>query len=111
VVRLYAEGVWRFADMRRVGYSVVLFGAHGLRWSIRPSAAGELRRRNAISSIQITFDEDVPPELHAMPPGGFRLAIINCWDLKAGMDVREELRRLFVAAPEPAKSLGRALAR
>jgi hypothetical protein len=111
VVKLYAEGIWRYEDSRRVGYSVVLFGAHGPRWSIQRSAVGELRRRSGISSIQITFEEDVAPELHAMPPGGFRLAIINCWDLQAGMEVREELRRLFVTVPRPAVSLDRALAR
>jgi len=73
----------------------VLFGAHETRWTIDPAAVDEQRRRPQISSIQITFDESVAPEHHAMPPGGFRLAIINCWDLEAGREVREELRRLF----------------
>ncbi len=30
-----------------------------------------------------------------MPPGGFRLALVNCWDLQAGLAVRERLKRLF----------------
>ena len=37
-----------------------------------------------VSSLQITFHEDWAPERHAMPPGGFRVAIINCWDRAAG---------------------------
>jgi hypothetical protein len=103
VVRLYAEGVWRFADAdRRDGFSVVLFGAHDTRWSIDRAAVAALLRRPSISSIQITFDDSLPPELHAMPPGGFRLAIINCWNLDAGIAVREELGRLFKPAGQPA---------
>ena len=86
---------WDFADVRREGYSVVLFGDHDRRWTIDRAAVAQLLRRPGISSIQITFDETVAPEHHAMPPGGFRLAIINCWDLDAGKEVREELRRLF----------------
>jgi hypothetical protein len=31
-----------------------------------------------------------------MPPGGFRLAIVNCWELGAGRAVRDELSRLIV---------------
>ena len=35
-----------------------------------------------------------------MPPGGFRLAIVNCWDLGAGNQAAtRELRRLFSARP------------
>ena len=35
VVHLYHRGEWRFDDAeRRTGYSVVLFGEHGRRWSI-----------------------------------------------------------------------------
>jgi hypothetical protein len=98
VVKLYAEGVWKFADVRREGYSVVLFGDHNRRWTIDRAAVAQLLRRPGISSIQITFDEAVAPEHHAMPPGGFRLAIINCWDLDVGKEVREELRRLFKPA-------------
>jgi len=97
VVGLYARGDWTFADAdRRIGYSVVLFGAHGIEYSIDRSRVPELMEANpAISSIQITFHEDRPPETHAMPPGGFRLAIVNCWDLAAGFDVRDRLTLRF----------------
>jgi hypothetical protein len=26
-----------------------------------------------------------------MPPGGFRLAVVNCWNLGAGLRAREDL--------------------
>jgi hypothetical protein len=32
-----------------------------------------------------------------MPPGGFRLAIVNCWDLAAGTQARERLALRFWA--------------
>ncbi|MFI4987622.1 MAG: hypothetical protein ACHQF3_09280 [Alphaproteobacteria bacterium] len=97
VVALYEGKGWRFADARREGYSVVLFGAHNQRWSIDRTAVGRLHARPGISSIQITFEEEADPAHHAMPPGGFRLAIVNCWDLEAGFAARAELKRLFVA--------------
>ena len=49
-----------------------------------------------VSSVQITFHQDKAPEAHAMPPGGFRLAIVNCWDLAAGKAGREKLRSYFL---------------
>jgi len=50
----------------------------------------------AVSSVQITFHADKPPEQHAMPPGGFRLAVVNCFDLPAGQAAREKLRAFFL---------------
>jgi hypothetical protein len=105
VVELYAHGRWRFADAgRRTGYSVVLFGRHGVRWSIDGDAVERLRRVAGVSSIQVTFHPDRPPDAHAMPPGGFRLAIANCWDLAAGILVRERLATLIHAADTTADS-------
>jgi hypothetical protein len=97
VVELYTtRGTWRFPDRdRRTGYSVVLFRQHGVRWAIDAAAVGALRALPGVSSIQITFHPDQPPDSHAMPPGGFRVAIVNCWDLAAGMLVREQLAALF----------------
>lgn len=95
VVRLCAGQGWHYDDAkRRTGYSVVLWGEHGVRYRPPPSRTIErvLGRRD-ISSVQITFDSDLPPREHAMPPGGFRLAIVNCWDLDAGIAAREELQR------------------
>jgi len=97
LVELYANGQWRFRDQaRRTGYSVVLFGGHGLHYPhVDQGVVAELEKQPHISSIQITFHEDRPPELHQMPPGGFRLAIVNCTDLEAGLEVRQKLALMF----------------
>ena len=100
VVRLYAEGVWRFSEERRIGYSVVLFGAHGVNWRIDRSLVGALLDTPDVSSIQITFDDAIAREAHAMPPGGFRLVIVNCWDLAVGKRVRALLKGQFDAGQE-----------
>ncbi len=97
LVRLYAEGVWEFPDAgRRDGYSTVLFGAHGIEYEHPdPGLVDRLREHPAISSVQITFHADKPIWAHAMPPGGFRLAIVNCWELEAGIKARQELALAF----------------
>lgn len=97
LVRLYEHGDWKFDDSdRRTGYSVVLFAPHGRRY-MHPSK--ELQQQivamPGISSLQITFHETLAPERHAMPPGGFRVAIINCWNRAAGNAARERLRSQF----------------
>jgi hypothetical protein len=94
VVGLHAHGEWHYDDGgRRDGFSVVLWGPHGLRYRPPPTAVIEsLLTRPGISSVQITFHADRAPDVHAMPPGGFRLAIVNCWDLAAGIAAREALR-------------------
>ena len=97
VVELYASGRWRYRDdARRTGYSVVLFGAHGPRYE-KPdhNAVNDFLTWPDISSIQMTFHEDKAPELHSMPPGGFRLAVVNCWNVEMGFQVREQLAALF----------------
>jgi hypothetical protein len=93
VVALYAHGRWALEERaRRTGYSVVLFGPHGRTWQAPDDdLVAALERRPSISSIQITFHRDRPPAAHSMPPGGFRLAVINGWDLDAGRAVREAL--------------------
>lgn len=97
VAELYTHGRWNFTDdSRKTGYSVILFTEHGQQHKkIDSSTIDGLLKRPHISSIQITFHEDKPPEVHAMPPGGFRLAIVNCWDLNAGFELREILASLF----------------
>jgi hypothetical protein len=101
VVELYRTGVWRLQERRRTAYSVVLFGTAGVAPRIDRAAVASLLIAPDISSIQITFDESQPAAAHAMPPGGFRLAIVNCWDLTAGTQVRLQLRQLFSANHPP----------
>lgn len=101
-VELYARGVWRFDDaQRRDGFSVVLWGPHGRQYGApdAPSLA-RLRASPGVSSIQITFDPARPQAEHAMPPGGFRLAIVNCWDLEAGRQARKQLHEMLMALAE-----------
>jgi hypothetical protein len=97
LVRLYRDGVWEFADRDRTdGYSVVLFGPHD-RCYAYPAAETLCRYRatRGVSSVQITFFEDRPQHAHTMPPGGFRLAVINGFDLEAGMGLRAAMARDF----------------
>jgi hypothetical protein len=76
----------------------VLFGPHGLQyWHPDPELIAELLKDPELTSIQITFHEDKPAKAHSMPPGGFRLAIVNGWDLEAGMQARERLALRFWA--------------
>jgi hypothetical protein len=98
VIRLYQAKAWDFADRERLdGHSVVLFGPKGRRYRHPPRAlVDDVLRMPGVSSVQITFHEDRDPDWHAMPPGGFRLAIVNCWDLEVGQEAREKLRAFFV---------------
>ncbi len=98
IVRLYENGVWEFGDTgRRGGYSVVLFGPNGVRYRHPPPALIEaVKKMPGVSSVQVTFHEDLPPEQHSMPPGGFRLAVVNGFDLTGALDARERLRAHFL---------------
>jgi len=99
VVRLYHAKRWDFGDgTRRDGYSVVLFGPHGHSFRHPPPELVEQTLQIPdVSSVQITFHEDRPPAQHSMPPGGFRLAVVNCWDLGAGLTARGKLAAHFSA--------------
>jgi hypothetical protein len=98
VVGLYERHDWDFCDDDRCeGYSVVLFGPNGRRYRHPPQALVEdIRRSPGVTSVQITFHEDRAPADHAMPPGGFRLAIVNGFDLPAAQAARERLRNHFL---------------
>jgi len=100
LIQLYVSGKWDFLDRNRTdGYSVVLFGPHGPRYRHPPQDVVEqVRRMPGVSSVQITFHEARDPAHHAMPPGGFRLAIVNARGLQAGRDAREQLRRAILHA-------------
>lgn len=100
LVRLYAKKTWEYDESdQREGYSVVLFGAHGIEYQHPEAGFVEgIRSRPDISSVQITFFADKPACAHAMPPGGFRLAIVNCWNLEAGLAARQDLALAFWSA-------------
>lgn len=102
LVGLYRVGRWDFDDSaRRDGYSVVLFGAHGVQYRHPPAdLVADVRAMPEVASVQVTFHEDRPPSWHAMPPGGFRLAIVNCWDLETGKRARERLALAFWSTQE-----------
>ena len=106
LVRLYAERRWAFDEgERRDGYSVVLFGAHGIQYRHPPAELlAELRADPRILSVQVTFHEDRPPSWHSMPPGGFRLAIVNTFDREAGERGRERLAVSFWSTQSLARS-------
>ena len=97
VVGLYQHGVWEYEDAeRRDGYSVALFGAHGRSYQHPPpTLVAALRSAPQVCSVQITFHSDRPPAAQPMPPGGFRLAVVNCLELAAGRAARARLAQFF----------------
>ena len=99
LVGLYENRDWDFYDDdRSEGYSVVLFGPNGRRYRHPPQAfVDEIKRTPGVTSVQISFHENWEPERHAMPPGGFRLAIVNGFDLGKALAARERLREYFLS--------------
>jgi hypothetical protein len=95
VVKLYATGQWHYPDKaRHEGFSVPLFARHGAVPAY-PSPVVQTYIRNLphIKSLQITY---LPNDTsHTMPPGGFRLAVINATDLESGIAARAELAKAF----------------
>jgi len=99
LIGLYAKGRWQFADRdRRDGFSIPLFARHGAPFR-HPSPDHQARVRTMphVKSLQITFHESKDPAHHPMPPGGFRLGIVNATELAAGMAARRELGLAFPA--------------
>ena len=103
LIGLYANGAWTYPDTARAdGFSVVLFLPHGPAYRHPPAAVTEaVRAMEGVSSVQITFHEDKDPAHHAMPPGGFRVAIVNAHTLAAGQAGRERLRDAILRASGP----------
>jgi len=98
LVGLYRDRRWDFDDpSRRDGYSLALFFPHGCRYRHPPRSVIEaVLAIPGVSSVQVTFHEDRAAEAHAMPPGGFRVALVNASDLDAGRRGRDSLREWFV---------------
>lgn len=97
LVCLYTHKIWDFDDSQRCdGFSIPLFGRHGFNFSHPPAAIlAEIRSLKAVSSLQITFYETRQSTDHPMPPGGFRLAVINASNLEDGLNARDRLALSF----------------
>lgn len=97
LVRLYVEGRWSFADEgRRDGFSMPLFARHGTAFRHPPAdLQAETRAMPEVRSLQVTFHEGKPPQDHAMPPGGFRLGVVNATSLDAARAARRRLATAF----------------
>ncbi len=77
----------------------MLFGPNDVRYRHPPAALVEaVKRMPGVTSVQVTFHEDWAPERHSMPPGGFRLAVVNGFDLAGAMAARERLKEYFLVA-------------
>jgi hypothetical protein len=99
LIRLYAEGVWSFDDRARIdGFSAALFGAHGHEYQ-HPTAAhtASVRAMPEVSSLQITFHADRLAKDHPMPPGGFRLGLVNSTNREAAFAARRRLAEGYPA--------------
>jgi hypothetical protein len=93
LVKIYTVGVWKIDNANPVeGYSIPLFAQHGEVPPHPPQALqAEIRGMQGISSLQVTYYESKADEAHPMPPGGFRLALVNCTDFEAGRAARLHL--------------------
>jgi len=97
MIRLYADGTWHYNEgQRRVGYSIPLFARHNSNF-VHPPRDQQTRIRALphVSSLQITFYDGKEAVDHPMPPGGFRIGIVNAWDLQAGFGAIDELAKSF----------------
>jgi hypothetical protein len=99
LVGLYERHDWDFYDDdRSEGYSVVLFGPNDRAYRHPPaSLVDAIKHTPGVTSVQITFHQDRDPAWHAMPPGGFRLAIVNGFDLDRALAARERLKEFFLS--------------
>jgi hypothetical protein len=97
VAQLYSRGEWQFSEgSRREGFSIPLFAAHGLVPPYPPDEAQRaIRTMPDVASLQITYHAGKAGEDHPMPPGGFRLGIVNAWDLAAGHAAKRVLAAAF----------------
>ncbi len=100
LIDLYANRQWSFsAETRTDGYSLALFFPHGQNHRHPPAGVvNTVATMPGVSSVQITFHEDQSPEAHSMPPGGFRVALVNAWGLAQGQAARELLKQWFSEA-------------
>jgi hypothetical protein len=96
LVRLHQRETWDLVDAERAeGYSVVLFGTQGSGEAYpKPGRLAAYRTTVGISSIRLTSGADRPHNDRAIP-AGFRLAVINSFNLVEGLRVRAAMARDF----------------
>lgn len=101
VIGLHTGRGWHFSETPPPGYSVPLFMPHGLRFRHPPEELqARVRAMTGVTSLQVTFHEGRDPADHPMPPGGFRVAIVNGFDLAACLRARDFLWASWFARPQ-----------
>ena len=74
VANLHVHRKWWFQNtLQQDGLSVALFIEHRKWWCVDRKGVAV----TDVTLIQITFDGSLDPDLHGMPKGKFRLAVIN----------------------------------
>ena len=102
MVRLHQHGTWDLIDSERAeAYSLILTGTQGS--GCAHPHADSLHAYEAtvgVSSIQLPSFDEGRTGAKEMPPGGFRLAVINCFNREVGMRVRTAIAREFGLSAE-----------
>ena len=94
LINLYQNQIWEASEeIYNKGYSIVLFGEHRDYKKPDKTFIDDLKKQYSISSIQLSFSEDKPHQLHSMPPGGFRNAIVTARILNDGLEARDALHK------------------
>jgi hypothetical protein len=95
LIDLYTHKSFTVGEDIKNGYSVVLFDQHRLYRKPEKTVIETLLAMEGISSIQLPFHEGIHPSFHSMPPGGFRIGIINGFDLEACKNARIRLKKMI----------------
>jgi hypothetical protein len=118
IVRLHQYGTWDLIDTERAeGYSLNLTGTHDSGSAYpRADSMRAYEETVGVSCIQLPFFDEDPTGAQGATEGrgraaaqerranGFRLAVINCFNLEVGIRVRTNLAREFGL---PVESYGR----
>lgn len=82
VVQLYNKKIWGLEDLREKGYSFVLFATEEIKnFKLLEQPQEILSLQNCSKDIIVA----------SMPPGGVRLAVINCKNFEDGLKYRRSI--------------------
>jgi len=95
LISLYKDKRWTLGEQVTNAYSIVLFSSRKADKKPPEDLIQTLIDGDKVVNIHLPFYEDKPTDKHSMPPGGFRLAYINGYDLEACLQAREHLRTFF----------------